>query len=215
MRYVSVVLIPAEEGLHPIDRKLAEDPELSRELMHNINLLDDGTTITLYQVAGDPDRVEAHLTSSDVLEYNVAETDRSVNAYVHFVPNDTVRELLELLQCHELILDLPLEYTERGGLRITLVGEAETFREVRSEVPDSVRLKLEQTGEYEPETYRLFSQLTPRQQETLRAAIEAGYYEVPRKATHVDIAEKLDRTDATVGEHLRKIEATVLSQIVP
>lgn len=215
MRYVSVVLIPSDEGLHPVDRDLADDPELSRELLHNINLLEDGTAITLYQIEGDAARVEAHLDTAEILAYNVSQTGDSVQAYVHFVPNDTVTGLLELLQNHELILDLPLEYTERGGLRVTLVGEAETFRAVRTEVPDDIRLKLEGTGKYEPETRRLFSQLTPRQQETLRTAIEVGYYEVPRKATHVDIAEELGRTDATVGEHLRKIEATVLSQIVP
>lgn len=212
---MSVVLIPSDEGLHPVDRELAEDKELSRELLHNISLLEDGTAITLYQIEGDAARVEAHLDVSKVLAYNVSQTGESVHAYVHFVPNDTVAQLLSLLHSHELILDLPMEYTDLGGLRVTLVGEANTFRHVRSEVPDDIRLKLERTGEYEPETHRLFSQLTPRQQETLKTAIEVGYYEVPRKATHVDIAEKLDRTDATVGEHLRKIEATVLSQIVP
>jgi len=57
--------------------------------------------------------------------------------------------------------------------------------------------------------------LTERQQETLQAAIEAGYYNVPREATHEDIAERLGRSDGTVGEHLRKIEAKVMEAIAP
>ena len=98
---------------------------------------------------------------------------------------------------------------------MTVIGEEATIRETIATVPDDVRLKLEETGEYEPSARRLFDRLTTRQQETLRVAIEAGYYEVPRRATHADVAEELDRTGGTVGEHLRKIEAAVLTAIVP
>jgi len=37
----------------------------------------------------------------------------------------------------------------------------------------------------------------------------------PREATYEDIAAKLDRTVATVGEHLRKAEARLMAEIVP
>lgn len=40
-------------------------------------------------------------------------------------------------------------------------------------------------------------------------------YCVPREATHEDIAESLDLSAGTVGEHLRKIEATVTVAIGP
>jgi predicted DNA binding protein len=36
---------------------------------------------------------------------------------------------------------------------------------------------------------------------------------VPRRATHQDIADELDLSTTTVGEHLRKIEARMLSEI--
>lgn len=216
MRYVKFVLIPPDGALHPTDKRLADDAAVTRTALHNINLLDDGTAVTLYQLDGDPERVDSILADcAEVIAYTVSETDNGVHVYIHFETNDTLAGLLGVTQEHEVILDTPVEYTDRGGLRITVVGEEETIRRTMTAVPESVRLKLEETGEYEPTARRLFARLTTRQQETLRAAVEAGYYEVPRRATHADVAAMLDRTGGTVGEHLRKIEATVLTAIVP
>lgn len=216
MRYVKFVLIPPDGNLHPTDKRLADDPEVTRTALHNINLLDDESAVTLYQLDGDPAHIDAILADSpEVLAYNVSPTGDSVHAYIHFETNDTVGELLGVPQKHEIILDTPIEYTRRGGLRMTVVGEEETIREAIATAPEGIRLKLEETGDYEPSVERLFAQLTTRQQETLQAAVDAGYYEVPRRATHADVAETLDRTGGTVGEHLRKIEAAVLTAIVP
>ncbi|EMA54013.1 helix-turn-helix domain-containing protein [Halococcus thailandensis] len=216
MRYVTFVLIPPDGGLHPSDRRLAEESDVTRTALHDINRLDDGTAVTLYRLDGTVERIETILDDcADVLAHNVSATGDSVHAYVHFETNDVVAGLLAVPHAHGIILDTPIEFTPRGGLRITVVGEETTIRETIGTVPDGIGLKLEETGEYEPSAQRLFARLTTRQQETLKAAIEAGYYEVPRRATHADIAERLDRTGGTVGEHLRKIEAAVLTAIVP
>ena len=216
MRYVTFILIPPDGGLHPADQRLADDSAVTRTAIHNISLLDDDTAVMLYQLDGDAEHAEEVLEGSpEVVAYNVSQTDESVHAYIHFETNDTVADLLGITHEHEIILDTPIEYTRRGGLRMTVVGDEATIRETIAAVPDGVRLKLEETGEYEPSARRLFAQLTPRQQETLLAAVDAGYYEVPRRATHADVAATLDRTGGTVGEHLRKIEAAVLTAIVP
>lgn len=216
MRYVTFVLIPGEGGIHPVDSQLAEDSRLTRELIHNINLLDDGTAVTLYQFSGDRDRAREIVEDApEVLGYHIRDTDRSVHAYVHLQPTDDMRDLLRIPREHEIILDFPFEYTPRGGLRMSVIGTNRMILAARSALPDGLGLELEQTGEYEPSPERLFWQLTTRQQETLKAAIEAGYYEVPRQATYEDVADALDRTDGTVGEHLRKIESHILNTIVP
>ncbi|MFC5971648.1 helix-turn-helix domain-containing protein [Halomarina salina] len=215
MRYFRAVVIPDDEGLHPIDRAFARAPDVTRQLLHNVNLLEDGTAMTMYQLSGDVDTIRDICDSPDVYEYHLAEGPDSVTLYAHFEPTETIAELLSLFQHHQLILDTPLEYTERGGLRVLVIGTEETIRSIMPEIPDEVTLKLERLGDYEPEADRLYSMLTPRQQETLQAALEVGYYQVPREATHEDIARELGLTGGTVGEHLRKIEATVLSAITP
>ncbi len=216
MRYVRTVITPREGGLHPVDEILAGEPDLTRELLHNISLLDDGTAITLFQLAGDPDRAREIADEADeILDYQISEGDTHLTIYAHFVPTETIVDLLSLFREYELILDMPLEYTADGSLRAHIVGEEEVIREVIPKVPDSIGLTLEQISDYVPEEERLFSMLTERQQETLQAAFDVGYYRVPREATHQDIADYLNRSDGTVGEHLRKIEAKIMTAIAP
>ena len=216
MRYVCTVITPREGGLHPVDEALAGESDLERELLHNISLLDDGTAITLFQLSGAPGRADdIARASEEVLGHQLSEGDDHVLVYLHFVPTDTIVDLLGLFRRYELILDMPLEYTADGSLRCHVVGEEAIFREVIPKVPDNIGLDLEQISDYVPEEERLYAMLTERQQETLRAALDAGYYNVPREATHEEIAGRLDRSDGTVGEHLRKIEATVMAAIAP
>ena len=216
MRYVRTVITPQDGGIHPVDEALADDPAVTRELLHNVSLLDDGTAITLFQLSGDVDRArEIADAAREVLDYQVSAGDDHVTVYAHFVPTETIVDLLSLFREYELILDMPLEYTGRRSLRAHIVGEEEVIREVIPQLPDDIGLELERISDYVPEEQRLFAMLTDRQQETLRTALEVGYYRVPRQATHRDIAEDLERSDGTVGEHLRKIEAQVMAAIAP
>ncbi|PSQ40225.1 hypothetical protein BRD07_07760 [Halobacteriales archaeon QS_9_68_42] len=93
------------------------------------------------------------------------------------------------------------------------MGREETVRRAIEDIPEGIRVELEQLSDYDPELRELSSLLTDRQQELLDTATDLGYYEVPRQATHQDIADELDLSTTTVGEHLRKIEARMLSEI--
>jgi predicted DNA binding protein len=68
-------------------------------------------------------------------------------------------------------------------------------------------------SEYDPGVRQLFGRLTGRQREVLTAAVRAGYYDAPRRATQADVAERLDVSPATVGEHLR-IDSRVFSGFI-
>jgi len=52
--------------------------------------------------------------------------------------------------------------------------------------------------------------LTPEERETLRVALDAGYFEVPRAATLVDVADALDRSEVEVSARLRRGMGRVL-----
>ncbi|MFB9806579.1 helix-turn-helix domain-containing protein [Haladaptatus pallidirubidus] len=56
--------------------------------------------------------------------------------------------------------------------------------------------------------------LTDRQREVMDVALDLGYYDVPRQATHRDIADRMGLSVGTVGEHLQKIESRVFKGIV-
>lgn len=216
MRYITFVIIPPDGGLTDTDREFGAAPNITRRSIQHINLLADGTAVVIFELAGKIDAIKEILsTESEVLEHNITETRGDHHVYIHLEANEIIAELLTIPNEHELVVDTPMVYTHRGGLRVTIIGEEGVFREAMPAIPAELRFKLEQLGEYEPTTDRLFSLLTERQQEILQEAIQQGYYEVPRKVTHQDVAESLDCSGGTVGEHLRKIEARLLSEITP
>lgn len=214
MRYVKIVLVPEGSDPHPAAGQLSGDPDLSREAILHLNLLEDGTAVTLSRLRGDRARLEELLEDTEaILRYDVSETGAGLHAYIHFEPNDTARNLLALTQRHELVVDTPIEYGPDGSLRVAVIGDDDTVQRAIEDVPDGIRLELRQLSDYDPELRQLSSLLTERQQEILDAAVRVGYYRVPREATHEDIAANLDLSTTTVGEHLRKIEARLLSEI--
>lgn len=216
MRYAKCVIIPDDEGLHPVDRRIAEHPDITRDLLHNVNLLANETIVAIYQFSGDRDALESILADSEmVYKYQLSGVDDAIHAYLHIEADERLVGLLSMLREFAFIFDTPLEFTRRGGLCVTMIGDVKSFQKAVPDVPDGIRLKLLKTGSYQPNTDRLFSQLTDRQQEILRTAVDMGYYDVPRAVTHDDIGEELGCTGGTVGGHLRKIESRILSQIVP
>jgi len=215
MRYVTVLVRPREgRAFHPLGRELAEDPEVTREAIHKVELLDDGTGAMLGEVRGNLDRYREILEhSGHVYEYSVSGTDWGYS-YTHFEPTELTRELMSQRRETEVMVDMPSHYTDNGALRVTFVGNDAAFQETFAMMPDELELEVLETGEYHPDMRQLFSQLTDRQQEILEAAVREGYYENPREATHQDIADRLDLSPGTVGEHLRKIESRVFAEFI-
>lgn len=56
--------------------------------------------------------------------------------------------------------------------------------------------------------------LTARQRDVLRAARDAGYYEIPRAVTTEELSESFDLDRRTVEEHLRRAENKLLGALV-
>lgn len=58
------------------------------------------------------------------------------------------------------------------------------------------------------------NQLTAKQQGVLLAAYKYGYYDIPRKITSEELAQKLGLVNSTVAEHLRKAELRLIKQVI-
>jgi predicted DNA binding protein len=61
----------------------------------------------------------------------------------------------------------------------------------------------------------LFGELTVKQSRALLAALERGYYRVPKKVTTDEIAQDMGLPRTTFEEHLRKAESKVFRAITP
>jgi DNA-binding NarL/FixJ family response regulator len=214
MRYARVVMTPASGSFHPLGESLGEEVEITREAIHKVDLLEDGTCTMLSEIRGDLDRYRQILEESDaVLDCAVAGAAQGF-AYLRFEPTDFVEYLIRQRREMELVTEMPIELTEDGSHILTLIGDEDAFRRAGRATPAGVEMELVETGEYHPESSQLSAQLTERQLEILEHAVELGYYDTPRRGTQADIAEAVELSPTTVGEHLRKIEKRVFSRIV-
>jgi hypothetical protein len=217
MRYFQIRLTPEDGGFHRLDRLTAAMGDVTRQAILHLDLLNDGTGVALFLMEGNPESViELYEGEELVLSYDVFDSDEEgFFAHVHFQPDSPADELLRIIDRHKLMIDPPLEFGADGSLRVTAAGPQELVRQAAIDIPDGVDFHLELIGEYEPQREGLVTMLTDRQRDVLRTAIEMGYYAIPREATHEDLAAHLDCSAGTVGEHLRKIEARVLSELMP
>lgn len=213
MRYVTVVAYPDEEGINRLDRRVNE-LGMAYRAIHRMELLDDDTVAMFAEGRGDVEALRGILSESpEVSEFSISGDDAGFFAYTRYVADDLTRMLMEGRRESSYLIDMPVEYTDDGGLRVTYIGTEEAFADVLSEQPEGVRIDVEQTGPYTPGSRHVVSRLTGRQREVLEAAVDLGYYQEPREATHEEISTATGLAETTVGEHLRKIEASVFSSL--
>lgn len=213
MRYVTVVAYPDEEGINRLDRRI-NDLGLAYRAIHRMELLNDDTVAMFAEGRGDVEKLRGILSESpEVYEFSISGDDAGFFAYTRYVADDLTRMLMEGRRESSYLIDMPVEYTDDGGLRVTYIGTEAAFADVLSEQPEGVRINVEQTGPYTPGSRHVVSRLTGRQREVLEAAVDLGYYQEPREATHEEIATATGLAETTVGEHLRKIEASVFSSL--
>jgi len=208
--------VPERGWFHPIETDIVPAPDVRRKAIHEMKLLDEETVMTLYEFAGDPATIrDICERRADIYAHELFGSGDRLLVYAQFEPNEFVSGFIELQRDLRVMVGHVTEFTEDGGLQVTLVGRMDKLREITEMLEEWVDITVEQVGEHRPPDARLYHSLTERQRETLRAALELGYYESPRQATHEDVAAALDRTAGTVAEHLQKVESAVLQEIVP
>ena len=215
MKYLKLSISPTARAIHPIDRVLAGHGAVNREALLHVGARADGTTVLLYRVTGNGDAFDDALAEQpEVFDHDVVDLGgNSYHAFVQAEATDGGATLLDIAHEHTLIIDTPLAFTEEG-LRATLVGTHENLRVALGDIPNGMDVSVDSAGTYVPGSEDLLSPLTDRQLEVFETAVEEGYYDVPRKATHEDIAENLGCAPSTVDEHLRKAESRVVTGLI-
>ncbi len=217
MRYLTVLAKPNEDGaFHPLGEKLTNEPSIRRRAIHHIELLDDDTVLLFAEASGDKQRYEEIMEDSEyVISYLTAGESRWT-AVSQFEPTENVRRALELQRESLLVVDTPIRFTSEDNLKMTYLGTEEIFKKLYdyAEEADHMSFDILATGEHETDGKAFSSMITSRQEEVLEAAVELGYYNEPRRASLEDISEAVGVTPGTVGEHLRKVEQRVFSEII-
>jgi len=222
MRYATVAL-RWEDADRPIGAVLAHDDAVRVEAVRDISPGPDDTFVQLLELSGDAERARDLLADApDVLEYDVTGAHNGGLAYLHCRAAGLIADLLRALHDHGIVVDWPMyPLDENGadgadpvaGLEVRVLGSDRTIQTAASALPAAVELTLERTGEYGGPG-RLAGALTERQRELFERAVREGYYEVPRRTTHRELAEKLGVSTATVSEHLQRVESKLVDEYV-
>jgi len=167
--------------------------------------------VLLFRVVGpiDPYR-EAIDAARFVTDYDLTPIDDDAfYAYVEHETREMDRQLRDSFDGKHVVLVPPVIYHADGTTRLRTVGRSEALESVIDAVPDAIDVTVESIGEYRGPA-RGTLELTDRQREVARTAVEMGYYDVPRDASVADIADRLDCAASTISDHIRKAERAVM-----
>lgn len=214
MRQITLLLDAGEQGFHPADVAIREEPSVTRKQIHYVNVLDKDTLVVLYEVQGDLRRaVEILEDRSDVFNVDIAGNREGI-IFVHLETAEPDRTLTKILDQKEILIEYPIVYTNRG-VKVKFAGTSEAIHEATSQISDIVRTELVNRGEFRPTIEQLQETLTSRQQEVLELAVTMGYFEFPRGTNYEEIAEEIGVNQSTVAEHIQRVEAKILTHFVP
>ncbi|EMA41035.1 bacterio-opsin activator-like protein [Halococcus morrhuae DSM 1307] len=225
MRYITVVIAWEDYIQSKNDQQMQRginDPRevwidgtlvATQEAIQYLNLLDDGTVVGVARFRGDADRLA---TIEDEIPEIISCTvtgGETWLAYIHYKPGELETAILERIDTEAISIDWPMRETA-DGLEVTLFGEDAALQHLIAGFPDEVDVTLERAGEYQSDMSDPAGQLTNRQQEILRTALTAGYYDIPRRTTQRDLAAELELSRGTIGDHLRRAEAKIIRSMI-
>ncbi|WP_415381325.1 helix-turn-helix domain-containing protein [Halosimplex sp. TS25] len=213
MQHVRVrVTANGREGeIHPVYGIVTNAPFVERALALQWNN-NGGDLGILHYVRGDADAFEAAIADvPEVLDYDLEPaTDDAFYVYIRDDTTASVRELFGSLTTGTVVIVPPIVYHEDGSVTISLFGPDDELQAAVTAISDPVEVTVEEVGGLGSAAPAVEARLTDRQRAAVDAALDLGYYDVPREAGHEAVADALDCAPSTAAEHLRKAESKLL-----
>ena len=204
-----------EAEIHPMYDVMANAPFVERATAMHWNYSGEELGIMHY-VEGDAERFRAAAESfPEVIDIELTRAGAGeFYAYVLDATNESVREMFEAVDRSPAVVIPPIEYAADGTVSYSVFGPGDEIQAAIERLPDPVDVTVEEIGGLAAVPGVEAGLLSDRQRTAMEAALSLGYYEIPRRATHEDIADLLDCAPSTVDEHLRKAESRVLSSLM-
>lgn len=212
MRYLELVGTPPP-GAPRFFRLVADSPHVDEARLLEWNASTEDALTALYVVDGDADAFAGEVgDSSVVVGFDLTQVDDD-RFYMLVVgqPSEAplFQQVINSISRMGLIVATPVVYRE-GTAHFRIVGESEVLQSMIDAVPAGFGIDVHAIGTFPDEATAPTTTLSERQRATVTAALELGYYESPRNATHADIAERLGCAPNTVTEHLQKAESKLV-----
>lgn len=191
---------------------LANSPDVDAARVLDLATTPGGVTTLLLVVEGDPAAFAEGATGTPGVEsVDLSETrgDRTA-ALVVMRPLETpVFAAIHRASTRAgVVVRTPVVYRD-GEVHGRAVGDPDALQRAFDVGTEDLDVRVEEVG-----AVRLpgdpAATLSDRQREAVEAALELGYYDRPREATHEDVAAAIGCAPATASEHLQKAEATLV-----
>ncbi|MFO7833237.1 MAG: helix-turn-helix domain-containing protein [Halohasta sp.] len=211
MNYLDLRLRFAPEVRHPIHQFIDSSAAVDRDVLVHGNTLGDEDTFLFY-VVGDREPYAAALAAAEgVVDFEITRIDdRSFYTFLRQRRPEVDEATFGAFQRTGVIVVPPIQFLPDGVATLTVVGESDALQSALEALPPAVEVTVERVGDYDWRQSLFDPGLTARQREAVRAAVDAGYYAVPREGGVEAVAEALECSSSTAAEHLRKAEAAVM-----
>jgi predicted DNA binding protein len=217
MKHVRITARPDPDRAPPFVAYLLESSAVAEARAVDWNRAASDTTTHLYAIDGDADGFgEAAADTTGVESVTLSAVDDPRSYALLGVRDDEVAMfggVEAALARVGLVVRRPLVYRE-GRIHGHVVGDPGALQTVLDGVPDALGLRIDEIGGFPSARANPASALSERQREALEAALDLGYYDRPRRATHEEIADAMDCAPSTASTHLQKAEARLVRTVM-
>ena len=192
---------------------LAGVPYVTETRLHDWNVADAGPATVLFEVEGDSGRFRAEIEDvpgvRDADLTPIGDGRFYLLLRLQIAATPLVRDVLPVVTRDGVVVVKPVVYRDER-IHARVIGDSSALQSLVAELPPGIDVEIHSIGEYDTSRRSPASRLSDRQQEAVLTAFELGYYDHPRRATHADVAERMDCASNTASEHLQKAEAKLL-----
>lgn len=217
MRYLRLTTTPEADTAPAFFTLLAASPHVTEARLIDWNLAAEDGATALFSVDGDPEAFAAAIPDTPMLIDVDVEPTGEDHFYLLIVGDpseaDLAKGVFESLTRAGMVVLKPVVYRE-GQVHLRIVGASDVIQAAVEAHPDAVDVEVRELSGALTTPDAPGATLSDRQRETVRVALDLGYYEHPSRATHADVADELGCAPSTASEHLSKAEAKLVRAIV-
>jgi predicted DNA binding protein len=159
------------------------------------------------------DVLRDHLIEAQLLEQEKEKENETYTYFVKAKPSQAIHEGPDLTTDGGYLF-LPFEVKD-GKVKVTFLGSAKQVRSSLKILEDTgVRYRVVSLTDAKFPPHSLLSYLTEKQRRGIIAAYSLGYYDVPKKISLAQLAERVNLSRSTLDAHLRKAEHRLLYHII-
>ncbi|WP_169051859.1 helix-turn-helix domain-containing protein [Halorhabdus amylolytica] len=213
MKHTRVTLEFDVTSVPELVARIIESPDIEEPRVIDWSRAAPEVATFLYAIESDTEAfVEGARATDGVDSLRVVETQGEIS-YVFLTLRErlepVIEQVTEAIARAELIVRRPIVWRD-GLMHCHVVGDSAALQEALEALPPEVDCRIDEIGQFPSELTNPASVLSERQREAAAVALELGYYEQPREATHERIAVELGCAPNTASEHLQKAEAKLV-----